>query len=131
MPGALSQSQYLHKLYNENLARPGSEFLKLNMEIVLSLRNFSFYTSSETAYLQGTVLIKKHLENSENLVAAFAEIQKGSKLNFRFRCKDQPDVSEILFSEKIVKIKTSEIITPNDPSRCISFVAESVERCEI
>ena len=43
----------------------GSEYIK-TMEVALTLRNFSFYTSSETIYLQGTVQVKKPIEGHQN-----------------------------------------------------------------
>ena len=100
------------------------------MEVVLSLGNFSYYTSSETFYIKGTVLIKKNIEGDTNQSPAFGEIKKGSKVNLRFRHSDHQKVS-LLLTEKIIRVRSLEIVKPTDPSRGITFVAESIAKCEI
>ena len=100
------------------------------MEIALTLRNFSFYTSSETIYIQGTVQVKKPIEGHQNRLAAFEGIKSGSKINLKYSCSD-PETINLLVSERLLRIRSKEISLPEDPSRCITFIADSIEKCEI
>ena len=108
---------------------PAQNFIK-TMEVALTLRNFSFYTSSETIYIQGTVQVKKPIEGHQNRLAAFDGIKSGSKINLKYSCSDQETIN-LLVSERLLRIRSKEISLPDDPSRCITFIAESIEKCEI
>ena len=100
------------------------------MEIALSIKSFSYYSTSETVYISGTVFKKIDLERPENLECYFREVRKNSKINLRVQFS-KPEEILVLLAEKIVKVKSTEIIKPTEPTRCITFIAESVKPCEI
>ena len=101
------------------------------MNIVLALRNFSFYTGSETCYIQGKVFeIKKDPQNSKPNASRFADIRVGSTINLKYPCNDPAGLA-ILITDKIIRVRSAEFILPTDPNRGITFVAETIAKCEI
>ena len=100
------------------------------MEIALCIRNFSYYSTSETVYVTGTVFKKQDLEIESPVDPQFKEVKKNSKINLKLAGAD-PETIRILSSERIVKIRSEEVVKPTDPSRCITFIAKSVTSCEI
>ena len=99
------------------------------MEVVLQLRKYSFYTSSETTYIQETVLIKKEIPAPKKKEHYFHDIKKESKLNLKFECSD-PEKLRILLTERVVKIRSQDIV-PLDQSKSITFIIEDILPCEI
>lgn len=121
-----SQSKYL---------RTGTSFnagliFHHKMEIVLQLRNYSYYTSSETVYIQGTVLIKKELLPPVCKQHYFEGVKKGSKLNLKFACSD-PEKVKILLTERVVKIISNDVFIPDDLNKSHSFIVNELQQCEI
>lgn len=100
------------------------------MEVALALRNFSYYTSSETLYIQGTVQIKNSIEGQTKNCSTYAEIKKGSKINLKYLTADSEKIN-LLVSERLVKIRSTELSLPTEPTRCVTFIADSIEKCEI
>ena len=100
------------------------------MEIALCIRNFSYYSTSETVYISGTVFKKLDFESQSPVDNQFNEVKKNSKINLKLASAD-PETIRILTSERIVKIRSEEILKPTEPSRCITFIAKSVKSCEL
>lgn len=100
------------------------------MEVVLQLRNFSFYTSSETVYIQGTVLSKKDRNPPKAKEHFFENIKPGSKINCKYPCSD-PEKLNYLFTERLLRIHSQDVVIPDDPNRCVSFAIDKLEKCEI
>lgn len=101
------------------------------MEVALSLRNFSYYTTSEQIYFQGTVFkIIQTQEKEENDCLHFRDIKIGSKLHFRYSSSDQSKLA-LLLKERIIKVETKEVLKPIDTSRCVTFIASDIKPCEI
>ena len=105
------------------------------MEVILTVRNFSYYTSSESAFIHGTVLVKKPIETDSKHSTAFETVEKGSKIGFKFPCsEDKLTKIALLATESILKIKSKEIV-PAEPTRFnqfgITYIADEIVKCEI
>ena len=99
------------------------------MEVALSLRNFSFYTSSETVYLRGTVFQKIDLEPVKEVERHFQNVKTNTAISLRLKTFD-PEVVNLLLTHRILKIRSTEIL-PLDTQGRITFVADSVQKCGI
>ena len=100
------------------------------MEIALSLKNFSYYTSSESVYIQGTVYKKVDLELDQKIDRHFEDVKKNSKISIK-SADCTPELINLLLSERIVKIRSTEIIKPIDSTRCVTYLADSITSCVI
>ena len=100
------------------------------MEIALQLRCYSFYTSSQTIYIQGTVLLKKKLTPPPTKEHYFENITTGSKLNLKYECSD-PEKVKLLLTERVVRITSQDIFIPTDQSKGFSYIVQGLEKCEI
>ena len=107
-----------------------SEFFIQKMEIVLSLKKFSFYSSNETAYLVGTVFRKTELELPIPADKLFDGVTKNSQINLKYSCSDIEKL-RLLFTERLLKIRSIEVNQATDPTRAHTFVANSISPCEL
>ena len=105
------------------------------METVISLRNFSYYTSSETVFIHGTVLIKKPIEINSKYSKSFEDVEKGSKVSFKLFCDEKKEEKISLIStESILRVRSTEIHTPESTrfnQFGITYIAEEISKCEI
>ena len=100
------------------------------MEVALSLRNFSYYASSETIYIHGTVFKKVELEQTKKIDRLFVDVTTNSKIGFQVSEFDQ-ELINLLLTERILKVRSTEILRPIDSRYTATFVAESVQKCGI
>ena len=100
------------------------------MEVALSLRNFSYYTSTESVFIQGTVYKKTQLELNQKIDRHFEDVQINSKISFK-ASKSDPELIRLLLTERIVKIRSTEILKPIDSTRSVTYLAESIKQCAI
>lgn len=98
------------------------------MEVVLSLKKFTFYSSTRVAYICGTVFQKTDLETPKTRDRLLEELAKNSLINLKFDCAD-PEKLKFLITDRIVKIKIFDVIKSTDPNRSHTFVADSLELC--
>ena len=100
------------------------------MEIALSLRSFSYYTSSESVYIQGTVFKKIDIESDQKRDRHFEDVKPNTKISFKTPdCT--PELLKLLLSERILKIRSKEVLKPIDSTRAVTFVADSISPCAI
>ena len=99
------------------------------MEVALSLRNFSYYASSETIYLRGTVFQKVDLQPAKEIERHFQNVKNNSAISLRLKTFDS-DVIKLLLSDRIFKIRSTEVL-PLDSSGRVTFIADSLEKCGI
>ena len=100
------------------------------MEIALSLKSFSYYTTSESVYIQGTVYKKTNLELNQKIDRHIEDVKKNSKISLK-STDCSPELINLLLSERIVKVRSTEIIKPIDSTRCVTYLADSITACEI
>ena len=105
------------------------------MEVILTVRNFSYYASSESAFIHGTVLVKKPINTDSKHTIAFENVEKGSKIAFKLPCsEDKLNKIGLLITESILKIKSKEIVS-SEPTRFnqfgITYIADEIVKCEI
>ena len=100
------------------------------MEIALSLKSFSYYNSTESVFIQGTVYKKIDLELNKKVDRHFEDVKKNSKISLK-SADCTPELLNLLLSERIVKIRSTEILKPIDSTRCVTYLADSITACEI
>ena len=100
------------------------------MEIALSLKSFSYYNSTESVFIQGTVYKKIDLELNKKVDRHFEDVKKNSKISLK-SADCTPDLLNLLLSERIVKVRSTEILKPIDSTRCVTYLADSITACEI
>lgn len=101
------------------------------MEIVLSLKKFSFYSSNGIAYICGTVFRKTEITSPTPTDKILQELTQNSVINLKYDCEFDPEKVKILVTERIVKIRCFEVLKPTDPNRSHTFVASSLQACEL
>ena len=101
------------------------------MKLGIQLYNFSYYHSSDTAYIIGTVVkVKQTTDDKITNILLEPSYLENKKLNFKYTGKDIPQVLNLL-RDRIVKVTVTEVEDSKDPKHGPKYIITKVEQCDI
>ena len=101
------------------------------MKLAIQLYNFSYYHSSDTIYIVGTVYeISDHKTRLQTSVLLQPEHLENKRLNFQYAGKDIKDVLPLL-KARIVNAEVESVEESKDPKHGPKYIISRIERCAL